>query len=75
MRGPNSTAFDLSSAFRPDVAEYGAAVPPSFHNGTLCLLPMRGAFPVHASAMDYLAHCCEHPLCTCRVNVGDGVRT
>jgi hypothetical protein len=43
--GSNSTAFDLSSAFRPDVAEYGAAVPPSFRNGTLCLLPMQGAAP------------------------------
>lgn len=42
VRGVNGTVFDLSSAFRPDVANYGVAVPPSFGNGSLCLLPIQG---------------------------------
>ena len=40
VRSANGTVFDLSSTFRPNVAEYGVAVPPSF--GTLCLLPIQG---------------------------------
>lgn len=42
VRSANGTVFDLSSTFRPNVAEYGVAVPPSFGNGSLCLLPIQG---------------------------------
>lgn len=42
VRGMNGTAFELSSAFRSDTADYGVAVPQSFANGSLCLQPTHG---------------------------------
>lgn len=57
MRGPNGTIFDLSSAFHPDVAEYGVAVPPTFRNGTLCLLPMQGGHCSPAQNHDSSVSC------------------
>ena len=42
VHGPNGTVYDLSSAFNPDVDEYGTSVPPSFVNGSLCILPGNG---------------------------------
>ncbi len=42
VRSANGTVYDLSSAFRPDVAEYGVAVPQSFGNGSLCVVPIQG---------------------------------
>ncbi|CAL8464733.1 g4268 [Coccomyxa elongata] len=52
VRGVNGTVFDLSSAFRPDVANYGVAVPPSFGNGSLCLLPIQDAASVDVYGPD-----------------------
>ena len=50
VHGQNGTVYDLSSAFRPEVDEYGASVPPAFVNGSLCILPGNGvtACPVTA---------------------------
>ena len=42
VHGPNGTVYDLSSAFNPDVDEYGTSVPPTFVNGSLCILPGTG---------------------------------
>ena len=45
VHGPNGTVYDLSSAFNPDVDDYGTSVPPSFVNGSLCILPGNGEAP------------------------------
>ena len=45
VHGPNGTVYDLSSAFNPDVDDYGTSVPPSFVNGSLCILPGNGKAP------------------------------
>ena len=45
VHGQNGTVYDLSSAFNPDVDEYGASVPPAFVNGSLCILPGNGKVP------------------------------
>ena len=42
VHGQNGTVYDLSSAFKPEVDEYGASVPPAFVNGSLCILPGNG---------------------------------
>ena len=42
-QGDDGALFDLSSAFQPNVSEYGTAVPPSFANARLCLRPMQRA--------------------------------
>ena len=42
VHGQNGTVYDLSSAFKPEVDEYGASVPPAFANGSLCILPGNG---------------------------------
>lgn len=40
-QGEHGSLFDLSSAFQPNVSEYGTAVPPSFADARLCLRPMQ----------------------------------
>ncbi|KAK9917087.1 hypothetical protein WJX75_000778 [Coccomyxa subellipsoidea] len=52
VRSANGTVFDLSSTFRPNVAEYGVAVPPSFGNGSLCLLPIQESASVDVYGPD-----------------------
>ncbi|KAK9837118.1 hypothetical protein WJX81_003998 [Elliptochloris bilobata] len=41
VQGDAGALFDLSSAFQPNVSEYGTAVPPSFADARLCLRPMQ----------------------------------
>jgi hypothetical protein len=45
VHGQNGTIYDLSSAFNPDMDEYGASVPPAFVNGSLCILSGDGKVP------------------------------
>lgn len=42
VHGQNGTVYDLSSAFNPEVDEYGSSVPPAFASGSLCILPGDG---------------------------------
>ncbi len=42
VHSQNGTVYDLSSAFNPEVDEYGTSVPPAFVNGSLCILPGNG---------------------------------
>ena len=46
VTGSNGSAYDLSSNFKPERAEYGAMLPPEASNATLCLQPQEGTFPV-----------------------------
>ena len=80
VHGPNGTVYDLSSAFNPDVDEYGTSVPPTFVNGSLCILPDSGEASAEgfssnpARANDWLGlaslqlmqslHTLEKPLCS-----------
>ena len=49
VHGQNGTVYDLSSAFKPEVDEYGTSVPPAFANGSLCILPGDGGPQTHRS--------------------------
>ncbi|KAK9825612.1 hypothetical protein WJX74_010253 [Apatococcus lobatus] len=42
VTGSNGSAYDLSSNFKPDRADYGAMLPPEASNATLCLQPQEG---------------------------------
>ena len=45
VTGSNGSAYDLSSNFKPDRADYGAMLPPEASNATLCLQPQEGTCP------------------------------
>lgn len=68
----NGSAYDLSSNFKPDRADYGAMLPPEATSATLCLQPEEGMHPICLQALSELAlpyrmHCC---ICTLRLMLG-----